>query len=297
MNAKQILNMQLSAYPGPGQNARRKTYPLHDNQAIAAGTNEYFFFETALGNQFLRNKRFPLASTEIFTITAVSGFIQVLKNTAAEIDALNELLQQCYLEIYNNNRLICKLPGLDFINYEIANSITDQVPATANLTRIGGNLNSDGFLGRKFSMPIVFVGNSSFKFRFVTTTAVATAFDGINLKLYLHGVQTDKLGNFDYNNLKNNQFQEIPVTFYETRAITTGNETTYDLFQEGVANNLQSVFFPLSDIDAFSLEAFEFFVNQPDVQVVPDTIYNSSCLLYTSPSPRDRTRSRMPSSA
>ena len=26
-------------------------------------------------------------------------------------------------------------------------------------------------------------------------------------------------------------------------------------------------------------------------------IYNYSCLLYTSPSPRDRTRSRMPSSA
>src|SRR5664280_3908719 len=28
-----------------------------------------------------------------------------------------------------------------------------------------------------------------------------------------------------------------------------------------------------------------------------DTIYFNSCLLYTSPSPRDRTRSRMPSSA
>ena len=27
------------------------------------------------------------------------------------------------------------------------------------------------------------------------------------------------------------------------------------------------------------------------------TVYNKSCLLYTSPSPRDRTRSRMPSSA
>ena len=28
-----------------------------------------------------------------------------------------------------------------------------------------------------------------------------------------------------------------------------------------------------------------------------DTILNNVCLLYTSPSPRDRTRSRMPSSA
>ena len=31
--------------------------------------------------------------------------------------------------------------------------------------------------------------------------------------------------------------------------------------------------------------------------ISPDGIYINSCLLYTSPSPRDRTRSRMPSSA
>ena len=34
-----------------------------------------------------------------------------------------------------------------------------------------------------------------------------------------------------------------------------------------------------------------------DVQAVADSLSNASCLLYTSPSPRDRTRSRMPSSA
>ena len=32
-----------------------------------------------------------------------------------------------------------------------------------------------------------------------------------------------------------------------------------------------------------------------EINLVPETIY--TCLLYTSPSPRDRTRSRMPSSA
>ena len=31
--------------------------------------------------------------------------------------------------------------------------------------------------------------------------------------------------------------------------------------------------------------------------VDPDTLRSKTCLLYTSPSPRDRTRSRMPSSA
>ena len=36
-------------------------------------------------------------------------------------------------------------------------------------------------------------------------------------------------------------------------------------------------------------------LNQPVIQVVCHTLW--ACLLYTSPSPRDRTRSRMPSSA
>ena len=31
--------------------------------------------------------------------------------------------------------------------------------------------------------------------------------------------------------------------------------------------------------------------------ILPPGLYNYDCLLYTSPSPRDRTRSRMPSSA
>ena len=35
----------------------------------------------------------------------------------------------------------------------------------------------------------------------------------------------------------------------------------------------------------------------PDPDLLPLNISNESCLLYTSPSPRDRTRSRMPSSA
>ena len=33
------------------------------------------------------------------------------------------------------------------------------------------------------------------------------------------------------------------------------------------------------------------------MSLLNQTIYVSACLLYTSPSPRDRTRSRMPSSA
>ena len=36
---------------------------------------------------------------------------------------------------------------------------------------------------------------------------------------------------------------------------------------------------------------------EKDIGIVWDIPYTKTCLLYTSPSPRDRTRSRMPSSA
>ena len=37
--------------------------------------------------------------------------------------------------------------------------------------------------------------------------------------------------------------------------------------------------------------------NSLTLDIVGDSLVNYTCLLYTSPSPRDRTRSRMPSSA
>ena len=45
-------------------------------------------------------------------------------------------------------------------------------------------------------------------------------------------------------------------------------------------------------------QAFEAFMSPYQQQVIDTTLTEfDSCLLYTSPSPRDRTRSRMPSSA
>ena len=55
----------------------------------------------------------------------------------------------------------------------------------------------------------------------------------------------------------------------------------------------------MSDIEKIINEAWENRdnVNQDSEQSLKDTINQMICLLYTSPSPRDRTRSRMPSSA
>ena len=56
--------------------------------------------------------------------------------------------------------------------------------------------------------------------------------------------------------------------------------------------------------DAFAGESqanrrYLYFAQKADVEGYNDvaTVFRSTCLLYTSPSPRDRTRSRMPSSA
>lgn len=274
MDARLLLNKYLGAYPSAKDNVRMKTYPLVDVQSIATGVQDYFYFDTALGNPFLRNKKFPLASNEMFIVDKIALYLSTEINTPAEIDNLNELLQQAYFEVSMNSRVICKLPLLDVLTYQIGQSFT--ATATATIPQILGNRNTDNSLGRKLSTPIPFIGNSSFKFRLRITSQSATDFNGISLYCYLYGVQADKLYNFNYDEIKGNMFQRVPQTIYETRAITTANQTTFTLFQQGVAENLQSQFFPLSDIDAFEAEAIEFFVNQPDTPVSPETIFNSS---------------------
>lgn len=274
MNTKDVLNAHL--YPVYGQNARRKDIPYYDTLTIAAGQMEYFFFQTPIGNQFLRNTQLPLSGQEVFFLEAFSAYFNVQKDTLAEINALNEVLQQSYLEISVDNRVIGKYPGLDFINYLIADTVADQVVVTINFPKLVGNRNGDGFLGRELPLPIILNSTSAFSFRWVCTAASATAFDTLNMTLVLHGLQIDKLDSFYWDNLKGNQFQQVPVTYYNTVAITGAAANTYQLFANPAAlPTLFSKTFPLSDITTFSCQNIEVFVNQPDVPVDPVTILNS----------------------
>ena len=275
MDAKQLLNKYL--YPSTNTNVRRKSYPYYDTQAIATGTTQYFFFVTPIGNQFLRNKTLPTAGSEVFFVEAISAYIELKISTLALANAMNELLQQSYLQISVDDRVICKIPGLDFINYLYSDAWSDQVVVTAVQPRYGGHLNSDGFLGRKLPIPIILNSTSAFEFKFVTTAAAATAFNGINMKLTLHGLQLDKLESFEWNDLKNNQFQKVPVTYYWTNAlIAAGAAGTYQLFANpNAAQNLFSKTFPLSDIVSASIQNIEVFFNQPDTPIEPSTIWYS----------------------
>ena len=72
----------------------------------------------------------------------------------------------------------------------------------------------------------------------------------------------------------------------------------------GRANNKEIFYIPLCDVWRLSCELFDKVTKDYGAQVhafvlMPNHYHllMSTCLLYTSPSPRDRTRSRMPSSA
>jgi hypothetical protein len=274
MNTKDVLNAHLFAQSG--DNARRKDIPYYDTLTVAAGQTEYFFFTTPIGNQFLRNTQLPLSGQEVFFLEAFSAYFNVEKNTLAEINALNEVLQQSFLEISVDNRVIGKYPGMDFINYLLSDTVADQVVVTVNFPKLLGNRNGDGFLGRKLPLPIILNSTSAFSFRWVCTAASATAFDTINMTLVLHGLQIDKLDSFYWDNLKNNQYQQVPVTYYDTVPIPNNAQQTYQLFTNPArVPTLFSKTFPLSDITTFSCQNIEVFVNQPDVPIDPSTILNS----------------------
>lgn len=265
MDTSYILNKVL--YPGSADNARRKEFPYFDTLPLAVGTTEYFFFTQAPGNIFARNKRLPLAGSEIFLVDGISMYLDTPINTTALIDALNEMLQQSFLEISVDNRVVCKLPGLDFVQY----LITLNADATPELL-----VESVQKTIRGLPIPIMLNSTSAFSFRFVTTGAVATAFNTINMRLTLHGVQIDKLDSFYYDNLKGNLFQKVPATYYDTVVIPNGNEQTFQLFANPAkAQNLFSKAFPLSEIQTFSIQNIEVLFNQPNVPIVASTIYGS----------------------
>ena len=267
LNTRDILNAHL--YPTVSQDVRRKDFPYYDTLTIATGQTEYYFFTTPLGNQFLRNKELPLAGTEIFFVEEITALLNLRINTTANIDALNSLLQQSYLKISVDNRQVCKLPGLDFIQYVYSDAWSDQVVVTANQPRTQ-------LTRRKLPIPIILNSTSAFEFKLVIPTATATAFNNQTFRLVLHGLQLDKLESFYWDNLKSNQFQQVPVTYYYTQVIPNGNEQTFQLFANpALANNLFSQSFPLSDIQTFAIQNIEVFVNQPDTPIAPSTIYFS----------------------
>ena len=90
-----------------------------------------------------------------------------------------------------------------------------------------------------------------------------------------------------------NQFTEINITESPTNLIVGANGT-------GKSTMLDALTFVLYNKPFRKIKKAQLVntVNDKECEVhIEFTAYGRDCLLYTSPSPRDRTRSRMPSSA
>lgn len=266
MNTRDVLNANL--YPSVNTNVRRKSYPKYDTLPIATGQTDYYFFQTALGNNYIRNARLPLSGTEVFFIDAISLMLRVNVSTVALMNNFNEMMQQGFLQISVDNRIQCKLPLLDIMNYVLI----DTFIATATVIQPMIYAKQ-----RHLPIPIILNSTSSFEFKVVIPTASATAFNTVNMQLTCHGVQLDKLDSFYWDNLKNNQFQEVPVTYYNTQAIASTAEATTQFFANPAqAAGLLSQTFPLSDIQSFACQNIEVYIGNADTAAEGTIAYLNS---------------------
>ena len=264
MDTKQILNAM--AYPASGQNVRTKDFILYSVQSIASGQNNYPFFQDNLTNIFQRNIKLPQSNSNIFFIEGISMHVPTSINTEALTTSLSNILQQSYLEISINSRVILNIPGLDFIQY----LLTINADATPEIlfSRFNRNI-------RKLPYPIMVNGNANISVTWYCNTTGSTDFDGIDFRLNLHVKMFDKLQDFNYDELQNNQFQKINVSLFDTQQVTTANATTYDLFADNTkVKTLINKVFPLSDIETVSIQNIEVFIGQPTTGVTIATVFN-----------------------
>lgn len=276
MDAKQFLNALL--YPSASDNIRRKDWVLHRTLAIAAGQNEYIFGNAPAASPFLGNYVFPLSGQQIFVINGISLYLPFRHLTVAQLVDLCDLLQSSYLEITVNQRLICKLPGLDFLQYilTVNEDATPEILGESFADYNLADIKTNGLIKRRLPYPILINSTQDVVVKWVISTASATAYDTVPVTLNLHGIMTDKLNSFTWDDLNSNLFQKIPVTLYDTFAIPDGTERTFNLFQTNSPVGLNSSFrLPVSDIQAFEIQNIEVLFSPPEDPA------NSASLIYT----------------
>jgi len=244
MNTRDILNAHL--YPVAGQVVRRKSFTYYDQKFMQAGQDEYFFFVSDILNSLDNNKKMPLAGSEVFFITDIrmKGLQILLSESIA--DDYNSFFQKSYLEITIDGRQVMKIPGYELFEIEAAEHTGS---ATATDSMSNANLYP---MKRELPLPIIINSTSSFEFKFVLDESEVTT-NGF-LKLQLNGIQLDKLDSFYWDNLRNNQFQQISQSYYYT-VDTVAGANTYELFSSAnIDRRFFSKTFPLSDIETMSIQ-------------------------------------------
>ena len=106
------------------------------------------------------------------------------------------------------------------------------------------------------------------------------------------GAGTDEIIIDGVENLDGTEFSipadRIEAGTYLIAAAITGGDVTISNVQAPRMNNI---------LDKLKLSGASIIVGNDNIQLIMENDSILPCLLYTSPSPRDRTRSRMPSSA
>ena len=249
MTTQQLLNQV--AYPG-GSNLRRKYMQYYDTITVASGTTSYSVFSTTLGNNFLRNKKFPLSGSEVFALTSIELFLQSGINTTSEYDALLDLLQKSYLEIIVNSKQALKVPGIEFFSYDYS-SIVKGITLSTNYQE------NPVRRKKKLIIPIFINSNSSVEVNFVTTSKVGTGFNTKEILCAFSGIQSDKLDNIFINPIQGN-FQDVAYTMYDTVAVSGAGQNVYELFKDSSkSKNLYSKTLNLSSVERFEVQNMEIF--------------------------------------
>ncbi len=253
MNTTQLLN--IAAFPSANSNVRRKISSIFDTVAITSGTTFYNPFQTAPGNIFLRNQKFPLSGQQLFWVTSVSMFLAQAINTPALYAALLPGLQSSNIELLIDSKQYFKMPLIECLSFNIQNQVgvtgSTQVYKVNPVTR-----------NKNLIIPVFINAASNVVVNLNLDSAFATAFNSNNLLISLNGILTDALdASLNYNPVQGNNLQDIAYTMYDTQQITTANANTFNFFSTPETNpNNYNKILPLSSTERFELQALEVFI-------------------------------------
>jgi len=250
MNTTELLNRV--AYPEPGQNVRRKYTPRYDKITIASGTTEYYPFKTS-GNIFTTNGTFPLAGNQVFAISNISLYLQQAITSTALYAGLLTMLQQSYLQIDVDSRIMLKVPLIEVLSY---NTVSQQGAGTVAPLQTIFHKRSKNLI-----LPIVINSQSNVQVKVYLSSSTTTVFDTNVMNITFNGIMLDKLDTLAIDLVKGQQFSELAWTLWETQKIDSTSQKTFNFFTTpNTEQNLFSGVLPLSSTERFEIQAIELFV-------------------------------------
>lgn len=244
MNVTDFLN--ANAYPVTGQNARCKFLNKGSDVTVAAATLEYNFFAAPLANPIASNFQIPFSGDNVFFVKKLAMYSDVLDTTVTGV--IYAALMQSFLEIWINDRQQFKISLIKLLNFGWQNIGIAPAPLAQFY---------QGFEKREkvFVNPIIINSTANMRFRLHLNAAAATALDTKHLKLVMWGFQFDKLQQFEYNELQDNQFQRLDFDMYDIVPNVVA-VNTYQFFANGnKSEELFSKILPLSESETFQVES------------------------------------------